>query len=273
MSRILLLLDHRENRRLLMEALSSRSDVIIPATDDALDDDFDLCLIDGPALERLWQRVEARKGAEMPIFLPFLLITARQDMGLATRHLWRSVDELLITPIERMELQARVEILLRTRQATAQAEIRRKASEAQAREITTILESIDTAVMITDHDGRILHANTALARMVRRPLPSLSGKIFAELTGMTFDVPWRRRAWEGRKTTKRHEVCITFPFAPERGTTYWDVMVLPILQPDGQVDSVLQAYTEVSEYIIARQTVEDERTRLRTILETLWGRS
>ena len=28
-----------------------------------------------------------------------------------TRHLWRSVDELIITPIEKPELQARVQIL------------------------------------------------------------------------------------------------------------------------------------------------------------------
>ena len=110
MSRILLLLNHRENQRLLEEALSSRYEVIIPEADAALDNKFDLCLIDGPALERLEQRVKARKGAEAPLFLPVLLVTPRQDVGLATRHLWHSVDELIITPIERVELQARVEI-------------------------------------------------------------------------------------------------------------------------------------------------------------------
>ncbi len=230
---------------------------------------YDLCIIDGPALERLWQRVEARKSAEGPVFLPFLLITARQDVGLATRHLWHSIDELITTPIERVELQARVEILLRARHASVQSETARMSYEAQAREVNAILESIDTAVMITDREGHILRANTALARMVRRPLPDVLGKTFAELTGMTFTAPWRQQAWEQRKTTKRHGVQMTFPFAPERGTTYWDVVVTPILQPDGQVGSVLKAYTEVSEYVIARQTVEEERTGLRTILETL----
>ena len=243
--------------------------MIIPETDDALDGDYDLGLIDGPALDRLWQRVETRKSTESPIFLPFLLITSRQDVGLATHRLWHSVDELIISPIERVELQARVEILLRARHASVQIEDERLTYEAQAREVSAILESIDTAVMITDPEGRILRANSALARMVRRPLPDVLGKTFDELTGMTFAGPWRQQAWEQRKTTKRHGMEMTFTFAPERGTTYWDVVVTPILQPDGQVGSVLKAYTEVSEYVIARQIVEEERTRLRTILETL----
>lgn len=269
MSRILLLLDHRENRRLLTEALSARYDVIVPDTDAALEGDYDLCLLDGPALERLWQRVESRKGAESPVFLPFLLMTSRQDVGLATHHLWHSVDELIITPIERVELQARVEILLRARSSSVQAESERMASETQAREVSAILESIDTAVMITDREGHILRANTALARMVRRPLPEVLGKTFAALTGMTVTVPWRLKAWEQKKPTKRHGVPMTFPFAPERGTTYWDIVVTPIFQPDGQVGSVLKAFTEVSAYVMARQMVEEERTGLQTILKTL----
>ena len=101
--------------------------MIIPETDDALEGDFDLCIIDGPALERLWQRVEARKSAEAPDLPPVLLVTSRQDVGLATRHLWHSLDELITTPIERVELQARVEILLRARHASVQTETERMA--------------------------------------------------------------------------------------------------------------------------------------------------
>ena len=123
--------------------------------------------------------------------------------------------------------------------------------------------------MITDREGRILRANSALARMVRHPATRLLGKTLAELTGITVDEPWRQRAWEGGKTSKRHGVSLRFAFAPERGTTYWDVVVVPILQPDGRVGSVLTAFTEVSEYVIARQTVEEERAGLRTILEML----
>jgi DNA-binding response OmpR family regulator len=45
-----------------------------------------------------------------------LLLTSRQGVDLVTRHLWRTIDEVVLWPIEKVELQARVEVLLRTRQ-------------------------------------------------------------------------------------------------------------------------------------------------------------
>jgi signal transduction histidine kinase len=114
-SRILLLLDQKENRALLADELALSHELIEAEDDAALDGDFDLCVVDGRALDRLWERVQARKEAEQPVFLPVLLVTSRPGVKMITRHLWRSVDELIITPIEKPELRARVEILLRAR--------------------------------------------------------------------------------------------------------------------------------------------------------------
>ncbi|MCR4408119.1 MAG: ATP-binding protein [Anaerolineae bacterium] len=119
MNHILLLLDHKENRRLLAEWLGPKYQVI-PDGEQALDEPFDLGILDGPALDRLWEQVQARKEAEQPVFLPFLLVTARKDVRYVTCHLWRTVDELILTPLEKVELQARVEILLRARQLSLQ---------------------------------------------------------------------------------------------------------------------------------------------------------
>jgi len=119
MNHILLLLDHRENRRLLAEWLGHKYQVI-PNGEEALGGSFDLGILDGPALDRLWERVQARKEAEQPVFLPILLVTPRRDVRYVTRHLWRTVDELILTPLEKVELQARVEILLRARQLSLQ---------------------------------------------------------------------------------------------------------------------------------------------------------
>jgi signal transduction histidine kinase len=129
-SRILLLLDQAENRTLLAGELS-RDYAVVPAEgDEALDGDFDLCVLDGRALDRLWERVQRRKTAEHPAFLPVLLVTSRPGVKMITRHVWRSVDELIIAPIERPELRARVEILLRARRLSL--ELRRRAEEARA---------------------------------------------------------------------------------------------------------------------------------------------
>lgn len=115
MSRILLLLDHQSNRRLLAEWLTTHYQVVLPESDEALQEPFDLCMLDGPALKRLWEQVQARKRAEEPIFVPVLLLTTHQGMARAMRHLWRAIDEVLRRPIEQVELQARVESLLRAR--------------------------------------------------------------------------------------------------------------------------------------------------------------
>ncbi|MFB2922274.1 MULTISPECIES: hybrid sensor histidine kinase/response regulator [Aerosakkonema] len=135
MSRILLVLDHKNNRRLLWDWLSKYYEVILPdennpewlflssesdvcaiANSAAISNiHFDLCILDGLALDRVWQWVQATREAHQPVFLPFLLLTSRQEVRVATRHLWQRVDELIISPIEKVELQARVEILLRAR--------------------------------------------------------------------------------------------------------------------------------------------------------------
>jgi signal transduction histidine kinase len=115
MKRILLMLDHRQNRRLLAEWLERTYQVILPEADGALQEPFDLAILDGPALDRLWDQVQTRKHSEEPLFLPVLLLTSRQGVDLVTRHLWHAIDEVVLRPIEKVELQARVEILLRAR--------------------------------------------------------------------------------------------------------------------------------------------------------------
>jgi signal transduction histidine kinase len=146
-TRVLLLLDHKENQQLLLAELSDRYEVLVGATDDALDEDFDLCVVDGRSLDRLWEPVRRRKEREQPIILPVLLVTARPDVKMITRQVWRSVDELIITPIERPELRARMEILLRSRSLSLA--LRQRADEAEAAARTR-----DEVLAVVAHDLR-----------------------------------------------------------------------------------------------------------------------
>jgi signal transduction histidine kinase len=130
MSRILLLIDHRQNRRLLTEWLERNYQVVLSEADRALQEPFDLAILDGPALDRLWDQVQARKHQEEPLFLPVLLLTSRQRVDLVTRHLWCAIDEVVLRPIERVELQARVEILLRARRLSVTLQRRHADLEA-----------------------------------------------------------------------------------------------------------------------------------------------
>jgi len=194
MSRILLLLEHQNNCRLLAELLATHYSVIVPevaakAIDPAYlhSQSFDLCILDARALDDFWDWVQAKRTDAKPVFLPFLLITARQDVGYVTRHLWQSVDELISKPIEKVELQARVEILLRSRQlslqlqatnqqlqqqiiARQQAEAgREQAISAQHRSEARFQRLIDSnliGAIAADIDGKITDANDAFLAIV-----------------------------------------------------------------------------------------------------------
>src|SRR5713226_9123548 len=106
-SRILVLMDHKENRRLLADWLATRYTVLPQETDEAVYEKYDLGILDGTALDRLAERIQARKEVGEMVFLPFLLVTADEHIGFVTGHLWKSIDEVIHSPIDQVELQAR----------------------------------------------------------------------------------------------------------------------------------------------------------------------
>ena len=120
---ILLLLEHQENRRLLAESLTQMYTVLSPEADTAmtqftalLQEPFDLCILDGRTLASIETQLQRRRKIEKQVFLPVLLVVTRNKPAIANKQLWQSIDEIITTPIEKAELQTRIEILLRIRQ-------------------------------------------------------------------------------------------------------------------------------------------------------------
>jgi signal transduction histidine kinase len=130
MNRILLLLDNKTNLALLSDWLGQHYEIIRPDQGTLFGEPFDVCLIDGPTLDRLGSAVQMRKTEESPAFLPVALITSHRKTELITRHLWQTVDDLIRVPIEKVELQARVEILLRTRRLSLDLQMRNEELES-----------------------------------------------------------------------------------------------------------------------------------------------
>ncbi len=124
MNRILLLIENKTNRALLADWLAQHYEVIPLQQGTSLSTSFDLCVLDGPTLDRNWQKISARKVQDEPTFLPFLLLTSQREADLITRHLWKTIDELVRVPIEKVDLQARVEMLLRTRRLSLELRLR-----------------------------------------------------------------------------------------------------------------------------------------------------
>ncbi|MEG4012111.1 MULTISPECIES: ATP-binding response regulator [unclassified Microcoleus] len=168
MSRILLLVEQKENRRLLLEWLAVYYEILLPNSQENIDDflglnqSFDLGVIDGQALKSHWQWVAAKKQAEHPLCLPFLLITSRSDVKMATQFIWQTIDDLIIAPVEKIELQARVEILLRSRQLS----LTLKLSHDQ------LDRTLQTAQELNEMKTSLLHM---IAHDVRNPLNFILG--------------------------------------------------------------------------------------------------
>jgi signal transduction histidine kinase len=125
-NRLLLLIAHKENRRLLTEFLSAQYEVVIPENPAAISTEaFDLGIVDGVALEKYSVQISYRKQSET-VFLPFLLLCSRGDTSLAIQHLWKNIDEITATPVAKIELLARTKILLRAREQSKALDVQSK---------------------------------------------------------------------------------------------------------------------------------------------------
>lgn len=182
MSKILLCLDHPENRRLLAKTLAEHYEVLLPQSDKAIQETFDLCILDDTALHRLQKQVKRRKAAEAT-FLPVLLVTSRQNVRIIRQHLGKTVDELLISPIEHAELQARVKIGLRTRRLSLDLQ---KQGEDKYRHL---FENALEGIFQTTPDWRLLTANPALARLLGYASPEELMRTITDLQQQLFVDP------------------------------------------------------------------------------------
>ena len=170
MERILLLLEHQGNCRLLAAWLSQHYQVVRADTPASLSAAFDLAILEAPALERQQQAVLARKAAEEPVFLPFLLLSPRQQVRQVAHLLWQSVDELLLTPPDKLELHARAEILLRVRKQSLELKRHNDELAAFIDERRAVERMKDEFISIASHE-------------LRTPLTSIMGYVSLLLAG------------------------------------------------------------------------------------------
>lgn len=121
--RILILVEHQQNRHLLSQTLVADYQVLAPQPDadfaavgeQMLTEDFDLCFIDYTAIHLLREKMLTIRKKAVPLFLPFVFLTTIKDVGLSTDHLEPLVDEVIHLPIEKIELKTKIRVLMRSR--------------------------------------------------------------------------------------------------------------------------------------------------------------
>ena len=190
--RILLFLrGGRDHHRYLKRWLGAEYELVIADSNEELDSAFDLCILDGPALKEFGQEIEARKWAFFPFHLPFLLVTAREDLHHFTRDkLWQFVDDCLYTPFEEVELRLRVQSLLRIRRLAAE-----KAAGAFRHSfeyVNNILQTIRQPLLVLDSALRVLSANRFFYETFATTAEATRGLLVYELGNGQWDIPQLR---------------------------------------------------------------------------------
>src|SRR2546422_4521175 len=130
MARIILGIQSKENRQLVNAFLAAYHSLGEHAPGEPLEEAFDLCIVDGPSLDRFRAELETRRDADQPGILPGPLRTPRRDVWSKMPNLWQYVDESITTPVTKAELQSRVEILLRARRISLELKLRNEDLEA-----------------------------------------------------------------------------------------------------------------------------------------------
>jgi len=135
-ARVLLLVDRKENRRLLESELSGKYEVLESTDGDPFARVFDLVLLDAAAIHRYWDAVLERKRAEEPVFLPVLLLVSPEEALRLPAGVWERIDDVLEMPVRKASLRARMQVLLRTRRFSLDLKMHTDDLEAFMRAMT-----------------------------------------------------------------------------------------------------------------------------------------
>lgn len=163
MDRILILVKNKRDRGLLEEWLRKDHEILPPTTDEPLEQSFDLAIIDGPTLRMMAGEVRARREAEEPVLVPFLLLTYRRMGCKPTRQLGRLADDLLVRPIAQRELLARVANLLRLRRLSL--ELKKEHDRVVKLSVTDDVSGFHNTRYLHRYLDRVLSSPTGAERL------------------------------------------------------------------------------------------------------------
>lgn len=286
---ILLLIKSARPRRRMAETLSRHGSIMAPAATAVPDTPFDLCILDGASLVQLDDAIRARRKAERPRFLPFLLVTRRRDLAPFERYLGETVDDVIFHPINAIELESRVKNLLSGRQvssqpgttpkesppqgggvpqATAGLEERHQALEEKNREYLELLENLEVGVFRTTvgAGGRFIQANPVMARMFG--YESVDELMRVPVKDVYTDPDGRDR-FLAELTRQGHVRNMPLQLRRKDGTPFLGSITATARRVDGKVEWLDGVFEDITETEQIREDLMESRRRLASIIDFL----
>lgn len=123
-----------------------------------------------------------------------------------------------------------------------------------------------SCLVVLDRDFNFLRVNEAYARACRREIGEFAGcnhfDMYPSETKQIFEEVVRTK-----KPFETFERAFVFPDQPERGVTYWEWTLVPILDRQGEVEYLVFSLNEVTERKRAQESIEQSMLRVQALSE------
>ena len=137
-----------------------------------------------------------------------------------------------------------------------------RARAREARRLDTIIELTRSGIAFLDTDFVFRRVNPRYAEFVNYRVEDLVGRNHFELFPNAEIEAAFRRVVQTREPVEYRETPYILEWRPEGGVTYWDWMLAPLLNEQGDVEGLVLSSTNVTEQVRAREVmVAAERTR------------
>ena len=258
--RVLLLVAGERDRDLLADRLAERYEVVDGDPDDF--GRFDLCIVDAPTYRRAAEDISALRG-DTETYLPVLLLVedrqrVREAEWLA-EEVGGTVDDVLVIPTPKHELDARVEALLRARRQSQRLALFRRAMDE-----ATVGISITNP---THPENPLVYVNDGFCRLTGYDREEVLGRNCRFLQG-----PDTEEATVDRiRAAIDAEEPVTVELLNYRadGEPFWNLLTIaPVRGKDGDVTHFLGFQRDVTERVRREREVRRERQRFEALAQT-----
>lgn len=115
MATIMLALQNDKDCKLIEGELSDEYSIKKARGKKSCEEEMDLVVFDLPTFKQCQGTCEEKIAEEKPLFLPVLLLVKRGKEEAVSQYLGDTVDDILLTPLKKVELRTRIQSMLETR--------------------------------------------------------------------------------------------------------------------------------------------------------------
>ncbi|MFW6384067.1 MAG: PAS domain S-box protein [Halodesulfurarchaeum sp.] len=177
-SRVLPLIEEAGNRKQVIDWVAEHDTFeYVPFEGDLIETAFDICILDEGAFREHRSALARVKETAAPVIVPYVLLLpgfGETRIEFDGRELVdgitpASVDDIVSLPLKQLELEWRMQALLRLRNQSIQ-------SNRTSRRYESLFESIRDAILVADTDRRIVDCNQAFTDLFGYSCADIAGE-------------------------------------------------------------------------------------------------